>query len=83
VTGLAALGLYYYGLRKTPALLAALGELAFPVTASLVGIYVFNSSLRWSQWLGVAVTVLVVSLLPARRRQIVRAPELVAAPAAS
>ena len=46
VTGLFALGLYYYGLRRTPALLAALGELAFPVTASLVGIYVFDSSLR-------------------------------------
>ena len=83
VTGLAALGLYYYGLRRTPALLAALGELAFPVTATLVGIYVFNSSLRWTQWIGVAVTVGVVSLLPARRRDIVRAPDFVAAPAAS
>jgi len=83
VTGLLALGLYYYGLRRTPALLAALGELAFPVTATLVGIYVFNSSLRWTQWIGVAVTVGVVSLLPARRRDIVRAPDFVAAPAAS
>ena len=73
VTGLAALGLYYYGLRRTPALLAALGELAFPVTATLVGIYVFSSSLRWTQWIGVAVTVAVVSLLPARRREIGRA----------
>jgi hypothetical protein len=44
---------------------------------------VFSSSLRWTQWIGVAVTVGVVSLLPARRRDIVRAPELVAAPAAS
>jgi drug/metabolite transporter (DMT)-like permease len=83
VTGLAALGLYYYGLQRTPALLAALGELAFPVTATLVGIYVFNSTLRWTQWLGVAATILVVSLLPARRRDIVRAPDLVPAPAAS
>ena len=83
VTGLLALGLYYYGLQRTPALLAALGELAFPVTATLVGIYVFNSSLRWSQWVGVAITILVVSLLPARRTQIVRTPELVPATAAS
>jgi drug/metabolite transporter (DMT)-like permease len=83
VTGLAALNLYYYGLQRTPALLAALGELAFPVTATLVGIYVFNSSLRWTQWVGVAVTILVVSLLPARRRDIVRTPDLVPAPAAS
>src|SRR5205823_12586694 len=49
VTGLFALGLYYYGLRRTPALLAALGELAFPVTAALAGIYVFNSALRRTQ----------------------------------
>lgn len=83
VTGLLALFLYYDGLRRTPALLAALGELAFPVTAALIGIYVFNSSLRWTQWLGVAVTIAVVSLLPARRREIVRAPDLVPAPAPS
>ena len=57
VTGLFALGLYYYGLQRTPALLASLGELAFPVTTTLVGIYVFDSSLRWTQWLGVALTV--------------------------
>jgi drug/metabolite transporter, DME family len=74
VTGLVALGLYYYGLRRTPAVLAALGELAFPVTAALVGIYVFDSSLRWTQWLGVAITVGVISLLPVRRRDLVRVP---------
>ena len=74
VTGLFALGLYYYGLQRTPALLSALGELAFPVTASLVGIYVFGDGLRWTQWLGVAVTVAVIGLLPVRRREIVRVP---------
>src|SRR3954451_15208105 len=74
VTGFLALGLYYYGLRRTPALLAAIGELAFPVTAAIVGIYVFDSSLRWSQWLGVAITVGAIGLLPVRRREIVRVP---------
>lgn len=77
VTGLAALGLYYYGLHRTPAVLATIGELAFPVTATLVGIYVFNDTLRWTQWLGVAVVVAVVSLLPTRRRD-----EVVALPPA-
>jgi len=81
VTGAAALGLYYYGLQRTPAILAALGELAFPVTAALVGIYVFHDNLRWTQWLGVAVTVAVVSLLPVRRREIVRMPVPAAASA--
>jgi DME family drug/metabolite transporter len=82
VTGLAALGLYYYGLRRTPALLAALGELAFPVTATLVGIYVFKSYPSWTQWTGIALTIAVVSLLPVRRRDIVRTRDLVPAPAA-
>jgi DME family drug/metabolite transporter len=82
VTGFLALGLYYYGLRRTPALIAALGELAFPVTATLVGIYVFNSNLRWTQWIGVVLTVAVVTLLPVRRREIVRVPGLASAPAA-
>ena len=72
VTGFLALNLYYYGLRRTPALLAALGELAFPVTATLVGIYVFGSSLTWTQWVGVGITVGVITLLPARRRRLVR-----------
>jgi drug/metabolite transporter, DME family len=74
VTGLLALGLYYYGLQRTPALLSALGELAFPVTATLVGIYAFNDTLRWTQWVGVALTVAVISLLPVRRREIVSMP---------
>jgi DME family drug/metabolite transporter len=74
VTGAAALGLYYYGLRRTPAMLASLGELAFPVTASLVGYLAFGATLRWTQWLGVLVTVAVVSLLPLRRHDVVAVP---------
>src|SRR5438067_5361891 len=64
VTGLLALGLYYYGLRRTPAMLAAIGELAFPVTATLVGIYIFDDTLTWTQWLGIVITIGVVTLLP-------------------
>jgi drug/metabolite transporter (DMT)-like permease len=83
VTGLIALGLYYYGLRRTPAMISALGELAFPIVAVLIGIYVFGNTLTWTQWVGIAITVAVVTLLPARRRQVVEAPgELVPAPAA-
>jgi len=81
VTGLIALGLYYYGLQRTPAMIAALGELAFPIVAVLIGIYVFNNTLTWTQWVGIAVTVGVVTLLPAGRRGIVRTPDLVPEPA--
>jgi drug/metabolite transporter (DMT)-like permease len=69
VTGLLALALYYVGLKRTPATLASLAELAYPLTAALIGIYAFNSNLRWTQWIGVAIVIAVVSLLPVQRRR--------------
>lgn len=77
VTGLLALTLYYYGLRRTPATMASLAELAYPVTAGIVGYLAFDAALRWSQWLGVLIVVAVVTLLPTRPR-----PEIVKVPAA-
>jgi len=87
VTGAAALTLYYYGLRRTPAMVASLAELAYPVTAVIVGYVAFDATLRWTQWLGVLATVAVVSLLPApRRSSLVKVPaadaRLAPAPAA-
>jgi DME family drug/metabolite transporter len=68
VTGAAALSLYYIGLQRTPAMLASIAELAYPVTAVIVGYVAFDATLRWTQWLGVILTVGVVSLLPTPRR---------------
>jgi len=81
VTGAVALTLYYYGLQRTPASLATLAELAYPVTAGIVGYLAFGATLGWSQWLGGAVTIAVVGLLPVRRREIVRVPGPEPAPA--
>jgi drug/metabolite transporter (DMT)-like permease len=66
VTGFLALGLYYYGLRRTPAVAATLAELAFPVSAILVGYFKFGQTLTGWQWSGVALTTMVVTLLPTR-----------------
>jgi len=66
VTGLVALSLYYYGLKRTPAVAATLAELAFPVSAILVGYFKFGQTLTGWQWVGVGLTSLVVVLLPAR-----------------
>jgi drug/metabolite transporter, DME family len=75
VTGLLALGLYYIGLKKTPAVLASLAELTYPAIAVIAGIYAYNSHLRWTQWIGVATIMVVVSLLPVqRRRAMVKVP---------
>jgi drug/metabolite transporter, DME family len=72
VTGLVALSLYYYGLQRTPAVIAALAELTFPVTAAAVGYLAFDATLDGSQWLGVGVTTLVVLLLPVTGARVVR-----------
>jgi len=70
VTGFAAMLLYYYGLRTTPAVAATLAELAFPVTAVLVGYFKFGQTLSGWQWFGVALTSPIVALLPARPQDV-------------
>ena len=82
VTGFAAMFIYYYGLRSTPAVAATIAELAFPITAVLVGYFKFGQTLTGWQWVGVGLTTLVVALLPARPRDAVeRLPAPVPAPA--
>jgi drug/metabolite transporter (DMT)-like permease len=81
VTGLLALGLYYYGLRRTPAVAATLAELAFPVSATLVLYFKFGQAPTHLQWVGLALTSLVVALLPARPRDAVDVPVTAVAPA--
>jgi drug/metabolite transporter (DMT)-like permease len=76
VTGLVALLLYYYGLQRTPASLAAIAELTFPVVTILVGYLAFDATLSGSQLAGVALMSLVVTLLPARAPALVRAQPL-------
>jgi drug/metabolite transporter (DMT)-like permease len=78
VTGFAAMFIYYYGLRSTPAVAATIAELAFPITAVLVGYFRFGQTLTGWQWAGVAVTTMVVALLPSRPRDVI---ERVPAPA--
>jgi drug/metabolite transporter (DMT)-like permease len=80
VTGLLALALYYYGLQRTPALLSSLAELTFPAVAVIAGIYGYNQHLTWSQWVGVAVILFTVTLLPVQPRRSV-VVELVPEPA--
>ena len=72
VTGLVALSLYYYGLKRTPAVIATLAELTFPVTAAAVGYFAFDATLDGSQWLGLALTTTVVALLPIRGLRVLR-----------
>ena len=85
VTGLFALALYYYGLRRTPAILSSLAELTYPAVAVIAGIYAYDQHLRWTQWLGIAAILGAVTLLPVQRRRVVAEgrAELRPAPATS
>lgn len=61
--GLLALVLYYLALGRTPAARATLAELAFPVTAALIGVVVFAARPTGSQWLGMAIVLVTVVAL--------------------
>lgn len=68
IPGLLGLTLYYSGLRYTAASRATLAEMAFPVTAALLGVTVLGAHLEWSQWLGLAIVVASVTALGLRER---------------
>lgn len=70
VPGLLALLLYYRGLRRTPAALATLGELAFPASALIVNYLAFGEVVTFTEGLGVGLmaAVLVTMSVAARRR---------------
>lgn len=53
-TGMAALWLYYRGLKHTRASIATIVELAFPVTAIFIDYFVYGSVLSTSQYLAAA-----------------------------
>ncbi|GAA5160668.1 DMT family transporter [Ornithinimicrobium tianjinense] len=61
--GLAAMVLYYLALGRTPASRATLAELAFPLTAALVGVVVFGTRPVPTQWLGIAIVLVTVVAL--------------------
>lgn len=63
IPGLLALLLYYLGLQRTPASRATLAELAFPMTAALVGVTVLGGSQTTTQWVGLVMTVCAVVAL--------------------
>ena len=63
VPGLLAMWLYYIGLRRTAASRATLAELAYPLTAAVVGVAFLDAQLIASQWIGAALVVGAVTAL--------------------
>lgn len=70
IPGLLALLLYYRGLVATPASLATLAELAFPLAAVTINYIAFDDTLTATQWIGLSVltgTITAMSLLSRKR----------------
>lgn len=77
VPGLAAILLYYRGLRATPASAATIAELAFVVASVSVNYVAFGTTLAPSQWLGLALLTGAITLLGWRSRRGPRAAGVV------
>ncbi|WP_432558303.1 DMT family transporter [Granulicoccus sp. GXG6511] len=86
VPGLIALVLYYVGLKHTPASRATLAELAFPLTAAAIGVFIQHATLQPTQWAGfvlVLVTIIALALHErTQERTAVRAPTAAGVPPA-
>jgi hypothetical protein len=67
-TGLISLWLYYFGLKRTPAVIASLAELTYPDRRHRGHLRVQPTS-AWSRWLGMAIIIGTVALLPIQRRR--------------
>lgn len=52
--------LYYFGLRGTPASVATLAELCYPLTALVIGVFVQHTAVTQGEWLGLALLILAV-----------------------
>lgn len=58
---LAGMGLYYLGLRGTPASVATLAELCYPLTSLLIGLFIQHTPVLPGQWLGLTLLLLAVA----------------------
>ena len=60
-TGMVALAIYYYGLKRTPARISSICELTWPLSAVLLDYFYFHRGLTLSQWLGAALLTLSIT----------------------
>lgn len=59
-TGMVAMSIYYYGLKRTPAWVSAICELAWPISAVAIDYFGFHKNLSLTQWLGAAILLIAI-----------------------
>lgn len=57
-TGMVATAIYYYGLKRTPARVSAICELAFPAAAIFIDYFYYHHSLSVTQLIGILILVI-------------------------
>jgi len=57
-TGMVATAIYYYGLKRTPARVSAICELAFPAAAVLIDYFYYHNTLSVTQIIGFLILIL-------------------------
>jgi len=57
-TGMVAMVIYYYGLKRTPAWVSSICELTWPVSAVLIDFLIFHKTLSLTQWIGAVVLII-------------------------
>jgi drug/metabolite transporter (DMT)-like permease len=62
-TGSGAIMLFYYGLKKVKAIVAAFCELLFPITAVILDYFINDLSLQPTQWISILVLVFSIIML--------------------
>lgn len=73
-TGMFALWVYYRGLKRTPASVSTIVELAFPLTAVLIDYFVYGTVLAPSQYVAGAVLLYAMYRVSRHMNTIARAP---------
>lgn len=72
VTGMGAMLVYYYGLKRTQAKLATIGELAWPASALIIGILGFSDLEKYTLTQIVGIVLLIVSIFLISRNELKR-----------
>jgi len=70
-TGMVALFIYNYGLKRTPAALTSLLELVWPASSIFIGYFLFHQSLTWTQIGGVVVLLTALYFVTKSRKKII------------
>ncbi|MEO8581911.1 MAG: DMT family transporter [Patescibacteria group bacterium] len=68
-TGMVALLIYYYGLKKTPARVSAICELVWPISAIFLDYFYFKNGLSFTQMIGVAVVLFSIYKISTQKEQ--------------